>query len=258
MALSDYINNHQQGGVKALAFLPNKIPILIDGFFNEYGQNHGFPPTISKEELQRMLMAKIQMRDRTEENAQDRQNPNRYNPIVTDESHPSHFLNNPEPQLASDKMNWYKKARGVPGGLADKKKPSDFNKRQLDMGVEVEMEHTDDRDLSKDITMDHLQEYPTYYTELDEMERKLEEKKPAQRRGLYNQPQGDSYNQQAGEEILKDWEFANKEELNKMKMLAQQHRFEDLKDYGEELVQQGYDRILVEKLMTASMYKVKL
>jgi hypothetical protein len=75
-------------------------------------------------------------------------------------------------------MNWYKKARkGVPGGIADHKKPSDFNKKQLDRGVEVEMEHTDDRDLSRDITMDHLEEFPTYYTELDKMEDKLEKKK---------------------------------------------------------------------------------
>lgn len=37
-------------------------------------------------------------------------------------------------------MNWYKKAKGVPGGLADKKKDTDFNKKELDMGVEVELE----------------------------------------------------------------------------------------------------------------------
>jgi len=91
-----------------------------------------------------------------------------------------------KPVFAENKMNWYKKAKKVPGGLADKKKPSDFNKQQLDMGVEVEMEHTDDKSLSRDVAMDHLEEFPTYYTELEEMENKLEKKKPATaRRGRY-------------------------------------------------------------------------
>jgi len=91
------------------------------------------------------------------------------------------------PSIGGVKMNWYKKTKKVPGGLADKKKPSDFNKKQLDMGVEVEMEHTNDRDLSKDISMDHLEEFPAYYTELDRMEEKLEKTKPATaRRGRYD------------------------------------------------------------------------
>ncbi|GAH18134.1 unnamed protein product [marine sediment metagenome] len=77
-------------------------------------------------------------------------------------------------------------------------------------------------------------------------------------RGLYNQPQGDSYNQQAGDELINDWEASNKEELKRLKAFAKQHRFEDMRDYGESLVQQGYDRMLVEKLMTAAMYGVKL
>jgi len=77
-------------------------------------------------------------------------------------------------------------------------------------------------------------------------------------RGLYNQQQGDSYNQQAEEEIIKDWEVANREELKIMKAMAQQHRFNDMKEYGEKLIQQGFNRLLVEKIMTAAMYKVKL
>ena len=70
--------------------------------------------------------------------------------------------------------------------------------------------------------------------------------------------QGDEYNQDAGTEKINDWTAANKEELDKMKALAQQKRFNDMKNYGEKLVQQGYDRLLVEKIMTAAMYKVKL
>ena len=73
-------------------------------------------------------------------------------------------------------MNWYKKAKGIPGGLADKKKDTDFDQEELDMGVRVEMEHTDDKELSKDIAKDHLEEFPNYYTELKKMEDKLENK----------------------------------------------------------------------------------
>jgi len=71
-------------------------------------------------------------------------------------------------------MNWYKKAKGVPGGLADEKKDTDFDSKQLDMGINVELEHTSDKELSKDIAKDHLEEFPNYYTELKKMEDKLE------------------------------------------------------------------------------------
>jgi len=59
----------------------------------------------------------------------------------------------------------------VPGGLADKKKPSDFDPKQLAKGVKVEMEHTDDRGLAQEISMDHLTEDPDYYIKLQKMER---------------------------------------------------------------------------------------
>jgi hypothetical protein len=74
-------------------------------------------------------------------------------------------------------MNWYKRAESVPGGLADDKKDTDFDSKELDMGIEVELEHTNDRSLSKDIAKDHLEEFPNYYTELKKMEDKLEDNK---------------------------------------------------------------------------------
>jgi len=40
--------------------------------------------------------------------------------------------------------------------------------------MEVELEHTKDKELAKDIAMDHLEEFPIYYTELDKMEKRLE------------------------------------------------------------------------------------
>lgn len=71
----------------------------------------------------------------------------------------------------------------IKGGKADKKKSSDFDPEQLKMGIEVEQEHTDDKKLAKEIAMDHLTEFPTYYTELKKMEKKLEKdaaKKPSE------------------------------------------------------------------------------
>jgi hypothetical protein len=58
----------------------------------------------------------------------------------------------------------------IPGGLADKKKPSDFDAGQLAKGVKVELEHTDDREKAREIAMDHLTEDPKYYDKLETIE----------------------------------------------------------------------------------------
>jgi len=60
----------------------------------------------------------------------------------------------------------------IPGGLADKKPDSDFDPEQLAAGIKVEMEHTDDPDIAKEIAKDHLTEDPDYYRKLRKMELK--------------------------------------------------------------------------------------
>lgn len=73
-----------------------------------------------------------------------------------------------------------KVAEALHGGKGEGKKVTDFDPEQLAMGVEVEMEHTDDSDEALQITMDHLTEDPKYYTKLkgaglaDELEGKKE------------------------------------------------------------------------------------
>jgi len=67
-----------------------------------------------------------------------------------------------------------KKADKIPGGLADEKSPKDFDKDQIAKGVKVEMEHTDDKELAKEITMDHLTENDKYYDHLEEMEKDMD------------------------------------------------------------------------------------
>jgi hypothetical protein len=64
----------------------------------------------------------------------------------------------------------------IPGGLADKTKKK-FDKDQLRKGIKVEMEHTDDPALAREIAKDHLMEDPKYYDHLIEMEKKVEKKK---------------------------------------------------------------------------------
>jgi hypothetical protein len=69
----------------------------------------------------------------------------------------------------------------VKGGLSRGKKVEDIAKKhgvslaelmvQLKMGLKVEMEHTDDRDLAMKIAKDHLVEDPRYYSKLKKMEK---------------------------------------------------------------------------------------
>jgi len=72
------------------------------------------------------------------------------------------------------------KSNLIAGGKADKRKPSDFDSAALKAGIKVEMEHTDNPDLAREIAMDHLTESKDYYKELAKMEAKLEksEKEP--------------------------------------------------------------------------------
>lgn len=46
---------------------------------------------------------------------------------------------------------------------------------ELNAGIEVEMEHTDDPEIAEKIALDHLSEFPGYYTALAEMEEGLED-----------------------------------------------------------------------------------
>jgi hypothetical protein len=72
-------------------------------------------------------------------------------------------------------------ANKIKGGKADKLNIQDiadkFNvpvsqiNKQLEMGKKVEHEHTKDMNKALEISMDHLSEFPDYYTRLDNMEK---------------------------------------------------------------------------------------
>ena len=55
-------------------------------------------------------------------------------------------------------------------GLSAGKKPEEFDKEQLAVGVGVEMEHTNNPKTAQKIAMDHLTEDPKYYIKLNKME----------------------------------------------------------------------------------------
>jgi hypothetical protein len=51
-------------------------------------------------------------------------------------------------------------------GNSDLRDLVDSLKQELAMGISVEMEHTDSREMAREIAMDHLYEDPNYYTKL--------------------------------------------------------------------------------------------
>jgi hypothetical protein len=54
----------------------------------------------------------------------------------------------------------------IPSGLSQYKQPKDFDQAQLRAGMKVEMEHTSDSRIAKEIAMDHLTEDKEYYIKL--------------------------------------------------------------------------------------------
>ena len=63
-----------------------------------------------------------------------------------------------------------KAAERIPGGRAKGMQPGDFDASELAAGIKVEQEHTGDKNLAREIAMDHLAEIPDYYTRLKKME----------------------------------------------------------------------------------------
>jgi hypothetical protein len=64
------------------------------------------------------------------------------------------------------------------GRAADKNvTEKDVDPKELKMGIEIEMEHTDNKVKAKKIALDHLAELPDYYTRLKAMEKKGEKEK---------------------------------------------------------------------------------
>jgi len=57
----------------------------------------------------------------------------------------------------------------IPGGIADEKNFEDFDQEALKKGIAIEMEHTNDEAVAREIAMDHLEEDPAYYDKLEQV-----------------------------------------------------------------------------------------
>ncbi len=69
------------------------------------------------------------------------------------------------PGLAAEKWQ-----ESLPGGLA-KEPPEGVDPKQVDKGLKVEREHTDDPAIAREIVYDHLTEDPRYYDKLESIEK---------------------------------------------------------------------------------------
>ena len=60
----------------------------------------------------------------------------------------------------------------IPGGLAAEKgiTKKDVDAGELQKGIEVELEHTPNRDIAGEIALDHLAEDPRYYSKLQKID----------------------------------------------------------------------------------------
>jgi hypothetical protein len=77
----------------------------------------------------------------------------------------SHFINGFLKQAGLYGLE--KEAREyLAGGLAEGHKDSEFPKKQIEMGIDIEKEHTPDVKIRKEIAKDHLMEHKDYYTML--------------------------------------------------------------------------------------------
>lgn len=73
-------------------------------------------------------------------------------------------------QIVEEAMRMRRNDR-LPGGRADRMHPADFDPEALATGTKHELEHTSDRELAREIAMDHLAEDEAYYEKLEAMER---------------------------------------------------------------------------------------
>ena len=69
-----------------------------------------------------------------------------------------------------------KRKNKIKGGIGDNLTEEEVSDQELEWGIEIEKEHSPDKEIQKDISFDHLEEDDEYYTHLREMEKKHEKK----------------------------------------------------------------------------------
>jgi hypothetical protein len=101
------------------------------------------------------------------------------------------FTKNAKSAFSKARVRDIKVEDEIKGGKADKLTPSEIAKKhgvslkdiqkEIEIGIKIEMEHTDDSVLAREITLDHLVEFPDYYSNkkygLKASEKNLEKEK---------------------------------------------------------------------------------
>lgn len=72
-----------------------------------------------------------------------------------------------EEEILTLVQNEVRGPEAIPGGLAKGKPDTDFDPKQIEKGIKVELEHTGDAEKAKEIAKDHLSEDKVYYTKLE-------------------------------------------------------------------------------------------
>lgn len=72
-------------------------------------------------------------------------------------------------------------ANHLPGGLSDKGPPPGVDPKQVAKGIKVEMEHTNDPAIAREISYDHLREDPKYYDKLEKIEKHSYDRRAAEK-----------------------------------------------------------------------------
>jgi len=128
----------------------------------------------------------------------------------------------------------YKMEEKIKGGLAEGKKNSDFPKEQIDKGVKIELEHTSDKNLAKEIAKDHLVENKQYYSYLAEMEKKMDREKKEAKKKEKNEYAicTKSVGQTAGTQERSKWDDDEKERYDRcLEKVKKSSIYFDIKKY---------------------------
>jgi len=87
-AFTTYMSRMIKGGRGIFQTQPEKLPIYIDRFFQDYGEKHGFIPPYEQQQL-KLYLTKMQMRENTLNMEK-----NKYTPVDYSENNPATFLYN--------------------------------------------------------------------------------------------------------------------------------------------------------------------
>jgi hypothetical protein len=154
------------------------LPGDVRGFDSMLGFDYGSQDAQREERVIRQVLRRVDDRtDTVTVTPEEARILAEWKAISRDEYDPARDDFEADPRaVAKILQEWRKPSRRasegnkIPGGLSDKKEPKDFDSRAVAKGQRVEMEHTDDPALAREIARDHLIEDPGYYDKLERME----------------------------------------------------------------------------------------